>query len=290
MVAACARMIAVIAAVAIATPTAAAAKGSMEKREQVARDAAAAGYEREALTIYLDLAGECEAGERRVAQLAAAARLAESVAQHDRDAGPICQVYLALGDTYDRARARREPLATVARERDRLAWRLDALGVACDPDGTPRWVHRAAPVTDDRAAQPGLARLPAPRSAADEERSNRLALTISGGVVTGIGVTLYAAMTATLIARSRAEQGAEALMSASADGPSSQVEQSQFERYESTYRTMTRASVAFGIPGTLALITGVTLIVLGKRARPRGLAVAPTLTRSYAGIGVSGRF
>lgn len=246
--------------------------------DELARAIASAGYEREAAAIYLDLARECVSAEQRREHLLEAARLALELARHSDDTAPLCEVHDALGEEYERARARREPLAEVAREHDRLSWRIAELEVPCA--GGAREGETTIERTDqDRLDQRVDAR----------PRDDRRGLVIAGATLTGVAGALIITLTGTALGASQASQEAMTLI----DATSAELSRSERDHLTSLarqYRQLRVASIALGVASSALLGGGVTLIIVGKRGRRGAVGFTPAVTPGFSGVSLVGRF
>ncbi len=125
--------------------------------------------------------------------------------------------------------------------------------------------------------------------AAAKKRSRTL--TIAGAVTTGVGGLFLGLMAGGLVLGRKAERDGEARTGAAlaAGAPLSQNDP-ELRSIVSRGKLGNGLAIAGGVLATVAVATGVSLLVLGLRGKPSRAALAPALAPGYAGAGLVVRF
>jgi len=106
-------------------------------------------------------------------------------------------------------------------------------------------------------------------------------LVITGAVLSGFGLIMVGLMAGGLVRGKRAEAEGEALVTQS---PTIPADDADLLDIDHRGKVGNRMAIAGGVLGTLALGTGIALLVVGLRGRPSKVAVAPAMSPRGGGL------
>lgn len=213
----------------------------------------------------------------------------------EHPAAHLCAAQTALGDFIDAAQKDRprkgkksddEIKATELRaevEKQLDAARKSAPDLDCATVEYPREDAAEAPAPEATSGDADR-----PKSAPRPRRSIHKPFVIAGGVTTGVGLILLGVMAGGLVRGKRAEADGDALVSMH---PTEPADSDALQEIDHDGKVGNRMAIAGGVLGTLALGTGVALLVIGLRGGPaRRVAVSPTMSPRALGVALRWQF
>ncbi len=197
----------------------------------------------------------------------------------------IKQGFGSKAEKFPDTRKAKKLLAELRKQIDDLRAENPTLDCATTPLEKPAAPEPIAPEpapTPEPAPKPDPG--PSPTDAADARRARTL--TIAGAVTTGVGGLFLGMMTAGLVVGRNAEKDGEARTQAAiAAGTPLSESDPALQSLVSRGKLGNGLAIAGGVLATVAVATGVSLLVLGLRARksPPRAAIAPALGPGYTG-------
>ena len=152
---------------------------------------------------------------------------------------------------------------------------------------TPALDCATVEVPGEEVAEAPAEPAPAPKPERAPRKINK-PLVIAGGAVTGFGLIMIGLMAGGLVRGNRADADGNALVTANPTRPSDDPELLEIDKRG---KVGNRMAIAGGVLATLAVGTGVALLVIGLRGRSSSrVAVTPTMNLRGGGLAVRWAF